>query len=152
AANLILDWRATHADLQYMPKIGGYYGLDNGTPVYLFSKGLFVAGLVGLDANDADLQARGFAARLYPTIVDGAFPRYRFPRRCSPWPSSAGQGFRRPHRSRYAAPSCCAAGQTTKNDGLSYGRKYSGKSGLVSRRISTTARRSPSESPAYFPP
>jgi hypothetical protein len=64
AANLILDWRATHADLQYMPKIGGYYGLDNGTPVYLFSKGLFVAGLVGLNANDADLQARGFAARL----------------------------------------------------------------------------------------
>jgi hypothetical protein len=64
AANLILDWRASHADLQYMPKIGGYYGLDNGTPVYLFSKGLFVAGLVGLDANDADLQARGFAARL----------------------------------------------------------------------------------------
>ena len=64
AANLILSWRATHTELQYMPKIGGYYGLDNGTPVYLFSKGLFVAGLVGLDANDADLQARGFAAHL----------------------------------------------------------------------------------------
>jgi hypothetical protein len=64
AANLILDWRATHTDLQYMPTIGAYYGLDNGTPVYLFSKGLFVGGLVGLDANDANLQALGLAARL----------------------------------------------------------------------------------------
>jgi len=64
AANLILDWKATHADLQYMPETGGYFGFDNGTPVYLFSKGLFVGGLIGLDANDADLQARGFAGRL----------------------------------------------------------------------------------------
>ncbi len=64
AANLILDWRATHPDLQRMSKLGGYYGLDNGTPVYLFSKGLYVGGFVGLSADDADLQARGLADRL----------------------------------------------------------------------------------------
>ena len=46
AANLILDWRATHADLQYMPKIGGYYRARQRHSRIFVLKG-FICGWVG---------------------------------------------------------------------------------------------------------
>ena len=38
--------------------------LDGETPVFVFPKGKFVAGVVGLPHEEADLLAREFAARL----------------------------------------------------------------------------------------
>ena len=38
--------------------------MDGALPVYVFPKGAYLAGLVGLPEKDADLLARQFAARL----------------------------------------------------------------------------------------
>jgi hypothetical protein len=44
--------------------MGGYFGMDGDRPVYIFQKGVFLAGFVGLPEKDADVLARQFAARL----------------------------------------------------------------------------------------
>lgn len=47
-----------------VPSFGGYYGLDKGKPTFIFTKGTFLAGVVGLPQAEADLVARPFAARV----------------------------------------------------------------------------------------
>ncbi len=64
AAFLLLDWKKALADAKYLPHMGGYFGTDNGIPVYVFIKGAWVAGIVGLPEAEADVKAREFAARL----------------------------------------------------------------------------------------
>lgn len=64
AAFLLLDWKTAHPDAKYLAHMGGYYCLDNGRPVYLFAKTVYLAGLVGLTEEKADPEARRFAARL----------------------------------------------------------------------------------------
>jgi hypothetical protein len=44
--------------------MGGYFGMDGDRPVYVFVKGAWVAGIVGLTEEKADAAARVFAARL----------------------------------------------------------------------------------------
>lgn len=64
AAVMLFDLKSTLGAAKYLPSFGGYYGADGVTPVFVFQKGVFVAGIVGLIEKDADLIAREFAAHL----------------------------------------------------------------------------------------
>lgn len=58
------DWRKALTDAKLVPSFGGYFGLDNGRPVFVFSKGVWIAGVAGLNEKDADAPARLLAAHL----------------------------------------------------------------------------------------
>ena len=64
AALLLFDFKGHLRDAKFLPHMGGYFGMDDTTPVYILQKGVFLAGFVGLSEKDADLLARQFAARL----------------------------------------------------------------------------------------
>ena len=64
AALLLFDFKGHLRDAKYLAHMGGYFGMDEATPVYLFQKGPFLAGFVGLPEKEADPLARQFAARL----------------------------------------------------------------------------------------
>jgi hypothetical protein len=64
AAILLPDWRKALTDSKLVPSFGGYFGLDAGRPVFVFSKGAWIAGIAGLPEKEADLEARTLAARL----------------------------------------------------------------------------------------
>jgi hypothetical protein len=64
AAFLLLDWKKALAGAHLIPSFGGYFGQDSGKPVFVFTKGVWIAGVVGLPEKDADLQARALAAHL----------------------------------------------------------------------------------------
>jgi hypothetical protein len=64
AAILLLDWHKTMADSKLIPSFGGYFGLDAGRPVFVFSKGVWIAGIAGLPQKEADVEARALASRL----------------------------------------------------------------------------------------
>ena len=64
AAVVLPDWRKALADAKLVASFGGYFGQDNGRPVFVFAKDVWVAGVAGLPEKDADLQARALAARL----------------------------------------------------------------------------------------
>ena len=64
AAFLLLDWNKALKGAKYLAHMGGYYGLDGERPVYVFAKGSWIAGIVGLPEDKADMIAREFAARL----------------------------------------------------------------------------------------
>jgi len=64
AAILLLDWKKTLVDSKLVPSFGGYFGLDAGRPVFVFSKGSWIACVAGLPEKQADAQARLLAAEL----------------------------------------------------------------------------------------
>ena len=64
AAILLLDFKKTLKDPDYIAYMGGYSGTDEGTPVYVFSKLQYLAGVIGLPKAKADTIARQLAARL----------------------------------------------------------------------------------------
>jgi len=64
AAILLLDWKKALADAKLIPSFGGYFGKDTGRPVFVFSKGAWIAGVAGLSEKEADLEARTLAAHL----------------------------------------------------------------------------------------
>ena len=65
AAFLLLDYKKLLQAPKYLPNMGGYYGLDSANrPNYVFAKGPFLAGVVGLDLDKADPVARTFAGRI----------------------------------------------------------------------------------------
>jgi len=64
AAFILLDWKTAMPDAKYLAHMGGYYGMDAGKPVYVFSKGPYLAGFVGLIEAKADPEARRLAAKL----------------------------------------------------------------------------------------
>src|SRR5450755_3968506 len=64
AAILLLDWHKALKDSKLVPSFGGYFGQDAGRPVFVFSKGAWIAGVAGLPEKDADLEARTLAAHL----------------------------------------------------------------------------------------
>jgi hypothetical protein len=64
AALLLFDFKGHLRDAKFLPHMGGYFGMDGTTPVYILQKGAFLAGFAGLAEKDADLLARQFAARL----------------------------------------------------------------------------------------
>ena len=64
AALLMFDFKGHLKDAKYLAHMGGYFGMDGATPVYMFQKSVFVAGFVGLPEKEADVLARQFATRL----------------------------------------------------------------------------------------
>jgi hypothetical protein len=64
AAILLPDWRKALTDSKLVPSFGGYFGIDAGRPVFVFSKGAWIAGISGLSEKEADAEARILAARL----------------------------------------------------------------------------------------
>ena len=64
AAILLPDWRKALVDSKLVPSFGGYFGQDAGRPVFVFTKGAWMAGVVGLAEKQADVEARVLAARL----------------------------------------------------------------------------------------
>jgi hypothetical protein len=64
AAFLLLDWNKELKGAKYLAHMGGYAGMDGDRPVYVFTKGAWIAGIAGLPQEQADVVARQFAARL----------------------------------------------------------------------------------------
>jgi hypothetical protein len=64
AALLLLDWHKALADSKLVPSFGGYFGQDAGRPVFVFSKGAWIAGIAGLPEKEADLEGRTLASHL----------------------------------------------------------------------------------------
>jgi hypothetical protein len=64
AALLLFEHKSHLRDAKYLAHMGGYFGMDGDKPVYIFQKGIFLAGFVGLPEKEADVLARQFAARL----------------------------------------------------------------------------------------
>ena len=64
AAIILPDWSKALAGAKLIPTFGGYFGQDAGRPVFVFAKGPWIAGVVGLNEKDADLAARTLAGRL----------------------------------------------------------------------------------------
>lgn len=64
AAIALLDWKKSLKTHKLIAHFGGYYGLDGAEPVFVFAKGDWIAGIIGLTEKEADAEARIFAARL----------------------------------------------------------------------------------------
>lgn len=64
AAILLLDWQKVLTNPKLVPSFGGYFGEDDLRPAFVFSKGAWIAGIRGLPAKEADLEARRLAAQL----------------------------------------------------------------------------------------
>jgi hypothetical protein len=64
AAILLPDWRRALKDAKLIPSFGGYFGDNEGRPMFVFTKGAWIAGVAGLPEKDADRQARILAAQL----------------------------------------------------------------------------------------
>src|SRR5206468_11419746 len=64
AAILLPDWDKSLAGSKLIPSFGGYFGQDAGRPVFVFSKGAWIAGIAGLPEKEADPLARALAGRL----------------------------------------------------------------------------------------
>ena len=65
AAVLLLDWKAAMSNATFEAGFGGYSGEDAGKSTFVFTKGTWIAGVVGLPEKDAYAAARDLAARLY---------------------------------------------------------------------------------------
>lgn len=64
AVLMLPDWRKALTDAKLVPSFGGYFGSDAGRPVFVFCKGVWIAGVAGLSEKDADGPARLLASRL----------------------------------------------------------------------------------------
>jgi hypothetical protein len=65
AAFTLMDYKKLLQGPKYLPNMGGYFGADSThRPNYVFAKGPFVAGVIGLDEAKADPIARTFAGRI----------------------------------------------------------------------------------------
>jgi hypothetical protein len=64
AAIRLPDWRKALKNAKLEASFGGYFGEDEGVPVFVFSKGAWIAGVKGLPEKEADAQARLLAAKL----------------------------------------------------------------------------------------
>ena len=64
AAILLLDWKKAMTDANLVAAFGGYFGKDNGQPVFVFTKGAWIVGIAGLSQKQADPEARLLAVAL----------------------------------------------------------------------------------------
>ena len=65
AAFTLMDYKKLLHAPKYLPNMGGFYGTDSAhRPNYVFAKGPFVAGVLGLEETKADPIARTFAGRI----------------------------------------------------------------------------------------
>lgn len=64
AALMLIDYKKRLENPKIIAHFGGYYGKDGDRMVFVFAKGPWFAGVVGLPEKEADLAARELAARL----------------------------------------------------------------------------------------
>ena len=64
AALLSYEAKSKLVDAKFVPAFGGHFGMDGETPWFVFSKGKYLLGVVGLPQDEADTVARGFAGRV----------------------------------------------------------------------------------------
>jgi hypothetical protein len=64
AALVLPDWEHALTDTKFIPSFGGYFGRDQGRPVFVFTKGAWIAGIAGLPEREADAEARKLAKAL----------------------------------------------------------------------------------------
>lgn len=64
AAILLLSWDRAMADAKLVPSFGGYFGKDGDRPAFVFTKGAWITGIVGLPQKEADAEARVLASRI----------------------------------------------------------------------------------------
>ena len=64
AAIALGDWRVALSSPKFVASYGGYFGQDAGVPVFVFTKGEWIAGITGLSRNAVDGPARLLASRL----------------------------------------------------------------------------------------
>src|SRR5437870_2607277 len=64
AVILLPDWSKALAGSKLIPSFGSYFGQDAGRPVFVFAKGAWIAGIVGLPEKEADRVARTLAGQL----------------------------------------------------------------------------------------
>jgi len=64
AALLLLDYKKKLENPKVIAHFGGFAGKDGSRPAFLFAKGVWLAGVIGLPEAEADMAAREFAARL----------------------------------------------------------------------------------------
>jgi len=64
AAILLLDWKGTLTNPDFIASFGGYFGMDGDRPMFAFAKGKYLMGVAGLAKDPADKVAREFAARV----------------------------------------------------------------------------------------
>lgn len=64
AAIVLLDWKKDMPDATLVASFGGYFGQDAGRPLFVFTKGSWIAGIAGLPQKQADAAARLLAAEL----------------------------------------------------------------------------------------
>ncbi len=64
AALILPDWRTALTGAKLIPSFGGYFGTEAGRPIFVFTKGAWIAGIAGLPEKEADAEARKLAAAL----------------------------------------------------------------------------------------
>lgn len=64
AALILPDWKNALTDPKYEASFGGYFGHDAGRPIFVFTKGAWIAGIAGLEEKAADAEARKLAKAL----------------------------------------------------------------------------------------
>jgi hypothetical protein len=64
AAILLLSWDKAMTDAKLVPSFGGYFGKDGDRPAFVFTKGAWITGIVGLQQKEADAEARVLASRI----------------------------------------------------------------------------------------
>ncbi len=64
AAIALLDWKKEMEGAKLIPAFGGYFGKDAGRPVFVFTKGAWLAGVAGLGEKEADEKARPLASQI----------------------------------------------------------------------------------------
>ncbi|MDA1312124.1 MAG: hypothetical protein O2968_02210 [Acidobacteria bacterium] len=64
AALLLNEYRGEMEGPKYLAHMGGYFGKDGSEDVLVMQKGRWLMGIAGLPQQEADMVARGFAARL----------------------------------------------------------------------------------------
>lgn len=64
AAIALLDWKKELEGAKLVPAFGGYFGKDAGRPLFVFTKGAWLAGVAGLSEKEADAKARLLASQI----------------------------------------------------------------------------------------
>ncbi len=64
AAIVLLSWKDGLSGAEFVPSFGGYFGKDGSEPVFVFTKGKWIAGVKGLPQKEADANARVLASKI----------------------------------------------------------------------------------------
>lgn len=64
AAVLLSKLKDTLKEPKFVAHMGGYFGIDGDQPMFVFLKGRWLAGVVGLPEKEADMAGRVMALRL----------------------------------------------------------------------------------------